>query len=177
MEQLPERHLECSECKKPIVVCYTEIVGKMIFKLGMCADCPILKHKLHGQISLPQDAEGIKSAGLACGGCGTGADEVRMGAPLGCSLCYEVFEDLILQELQTASRLTQKAITLQKVAPLHIGRHPGQAAEVNPAMKLLALHQALHETLSREDYEQAAWLRDQIKALTEGNKKNDQRDS
>ena len=35
-------------------------------------------------------------------------------------------------------------------------------------MQLVALHQALHETLSREDYEQAAWLRDQIKALTEG---------
>lgn len=177
MEPLPERHLECSECKKPIVVTYTEIVGKMIFRLGMCADCPILRHKLHGQVSSLHDTEEAKSAGLVCGSCGTGADEVRMGASLGCSLCYEVFEELILQELQSAERLTQKAYTLQKVAPLHIGRQPGQVAEVNPGMKLLALHQALHETLSHEDYEQAAWLRDQIKALTEENKKNDQRDS
>jgi protein arginine kinase activator len=33
---------------------------------------------------------------------------------------------------------------------------------------LTALNEALVETLSREDYEQAAYLRDEIKSLTEG---------
>jgi protein arginine kinase activator len=172
MSDLPERHLECSECKKPIVVCYTEIVGKMIYRLGMCADCPILRQKLHGQASAGQQLTTgeAAAAGLACGGCGTTADEVRMGVLLGCSLCYEVFEDLIIQELQLSNRLAQKVSGLKKIAPLHLGRLPGQSGEMNPAMKLVALHQALNETLSREDYEQAAWLRDQIKALTDGKK-------
>ncbi len=173
MSELPERHLECSECKKPIVVCYTEIVGKMIYRIGMCADCPILRQKLHGQQSGVLSVQEAQNASLTCGGCGTTADEVMMGAQLGCSLCYEVFEDLIIQELQSTSRILQKMLGLKKVAPLHLGRTPGQKAEVNTASKLLALHQALHETLGREDYEQAAWLRDQIKALTEGNKKNE----
>ncbi|MDB6081795.1 MAG: hypothetical protein JWO53_1067 [Chlamydiia bacterium] len=172
MEQLPERHLECGECKKPIAVCYTEIVGKMIYRLGMCADCPILRQKLHGHES-SLSAEEAKASGVACGGCGTLADEVKMGALLGCSLCYEVFQDLIIQELQTANRLSQKILGVQRVVSLHHGRYPGQIEGANPATKLLALHQALHETLSREDYEQAAWLRDQIKALTEEAKKDE----
>lgn len=58
-------------------------------------------------------------------------------------------------------------IAIKKNLPLHMGRLPGQAVEINPALKLLALNQALHETLSHEDYEQAAWLRDQIKELTD----------
>src|SRR5580704_3926769 len=98
MEFPPERHLECSECKKPIQVCYTEIVGKMIYRIGMCADCPILGQKLHG-VKAIRAQEGEVVTALCCGGCGTTADEVRMGAPLGCGLCYEIFEALILHEL------------------------------------------------------------------------------
>lgn len=175
MSDLPERHLECSDCKKPIVVCYTEIVGKMIYRLGMCADCPILKQKLHGQQGALLSLEESQAQGLTCGSCGTTADEVLMGVPLGCSLCYEVFEDLLIQELQLANRLMQKISGLKKVSPLHMGRLPGQTGEMTAAMKLSALHQALHDTLSHEDYEQAAWLRDQIKALTQDDKKEEEK--
>ncbi len=48
-----------------------------------------------------------------------------------------------------------------------MGRAPGEKIEISPSLKLIALNEALSETLSREDYEQAAWLRDQIKKLTE----------
>jgi protein arginine kinase activator len=170
MEQLPERHLECSGCKKPITVCYTEIVGKTMYRLGMCDDCPILRQKLHGTLSPALTEDEAKTQGLTCGGCGTSADEVRMGASLGCSMCYDVFEEILINELVAANRMVQKVLGGKKLEPLHLGRIPGQASEINPAIKLLALHQALHETLGREDYEQAAWLRDQIKALTEEKK-------
>jgi len=166
---LPERHLECSECKKPIHTIYTELVGKTVYKLGMCADCPILRQKLHGGavVHSPLDS---KEAGLVCGGCGTTIDEVRMGAFVGCPLCYEVFEEIIVAELQATKRLHRKMAGVKKVSPLHLGRLPGQPSEVSPAMKLLSLHQALHETLGREDYEQAAWLRDQIRELNKQTK-------
>jgi protein arginine kinase activator len=172
MEQSPERHLECSECKKPISVFYTEIVGKMMWRIGMCADCPILRQKLYGVASSPPLQKG--RAGLCCGNCETTADEIKMGASLGCPGCYEVFEDLLLQELIAQDRVVPKIGGTRKIETLHIGRLPGQASAVNPALQLVALHQALHETLSHEDYEQAAWLRDQIKALTEGVKKDEQ---
>jgi protein arginine kinase activator len=165
MEQLPERHFECSECKKPVAVCYTEIIGKTIYRLVMCNDCPILRQKLYG-FQTPLEKEET-SAGLGCGNCGMTRDEVKMGSSLGCSICYEVFEDLLIQELISSDRIPQK-FSVNKKNPLHVGRMPGQNPEENISMKLLSLHQALNETLSREDYEQAAWLRDQIKALTEG---------
>lgn len=169
MEQQFDRHLECSSCKKPITCHYTEVLGKTIYKLGMCQDCPFLQKKLHGTLaSQVEQQTAYQPGGLTCGGCGLTADEVRMGSSLGCSLCYEVFEDILLRELSQANRIVLKQGS--KIQHLHIGRRPGQPGETNPASKLLALHQALNDTLQHEDYEQAAWLRDQIKALT--NEKN-----
>ena len=166
MEQLPERHIECSECKKPIHTIYTEIIGKTMYRLSMCADCPILHQKLYGVREPKSRQEALKS-GFSCGGCDTSADQVKMGAPLGCSLCYEVFDNILSAELSGGDRLLLKPKTGSHPLPVHLGRHPGQVSEINPASKLLSLHQSLHETLAREDYEAAAWLRDQIKALTE----------
>ena len=56
---------------------------------------------------------------------------------------------------------------MKKSHPIHIGRAPGESLAISPSSRLLALNEALKETLNREDYEQAAWLRDQIKALTD----------
>ncbi len=166
MQHNPERPIECGECKKPIAVVYTEIVGKMIYRVAMCSDCPMLRQRLYGSKNIEPCGQEAKLAGLCCGNCGTTADEIKMSAPVGCATCYEVFDDIISQELIAQEKLphAQKG-TRPEI--LHIGRRPGQAAEINPSLKLIALHQALNETLSREDYEQAAWLRDQIKALTE----------
>lgn len=166
MEELPERHIECSECKKPIHTIYTEAIGKTIYRLGMCRDCPILKQKLHG-LQTPTGSDEKIASGLCCGSCQTSVDEVTMGSALGCSLCYEVFDDTIHQEILLQERLPQTGRRMKRPAAIHIGRRPGQHSEVNPATKLHSLHQALHETLAKEDYEAAAWLRDQIKALTD----------
>lgn len=164
---MADRPLECSECKRPIAVCYTEIVKDNIVHTSMCAECPVLQRHLHG---IPQSAgtdntiEG--GAGLCCGTCGTTLDSIRMGAPLGCSECYEVFGDVLIAEMLSSHKISPRLIN-KKSAPMHIGRAPGETTEMNPALRLLALNEALNETLTREDYEQAAWLRDQIKELME----------
>lgn len=160
-----DRPLECGECKKPIAVRYTEIVGDSISHFSMCSDCPVVQRRLFG-VAHTQAYKAQGSAGLACGNCGTTLDAILMGAPLGCSACYEVFEELILTELQNSKKLPARINILKKSLPIHIGRAAGESPEINPAMRLLALNEALSETLKREDYEQAAWLRDQIKALT-----------
>lgn len=168
----PERPLECSECKKPIEVRYTEIVGNSITHTSMCTDCPELQRRLHG-LSASEAAAATRgeSAGLACGECGTTLAALRVGNPLGCSNCYEVFGDIILSELLNTEKLPQRIANSKKSTPIHIGRAPGETQEINPSLRLLALNEALNETLKREDYEQAAWLRDQIKALTENPEK------
>lgn len=169
MELLPERPIECGECKKPVAVVYTELVGKTMYRIAMCSDCPMLRQKLYGSGKVQPCGPEAMTAGLCCGNCGTTADDVRMGSSVGCSSCYEVFDYLLSKELDPQKGLTK--------TPIHLGRRPGQTAAINPSLKLLALHQALHDTLSREDYEQAAWLRDQIKALTEGDHTDEQKPS
>lgn len=179
--QLPDRPLECTECKKPIAVRYTEIVGNNITHTSMCNDCPILRIRLHGtphlEYSPGQQAIG---AGLACGNCGTSLNAIRMGAPMGCDACYEVFDDILIPEMLAAVRIPQRFENSKKSMPVHIGRSPGEVKEINPSLRLLALNEALDEMLKSEDYEQAALLRDQIKALTENgpnnpNQSNDQK--
>lgn len=174
-KHFPDRPLECGECKKPIAIIYTEIVGDSFTHTSMCADCPELQRRLHG--TNPQELVANQTgspAGLECGNCGTTLEEVKRGHRLGCSDCFTVFEDVLLMEMQASNRLSARLLPTKKNMPLHIGRSPGEKLTINPSSRLLALNEALKETLSREDYEQAAWLRDQIKALTESEKSNDQ---
>jgi protein arginine kinase activator len=175
-ETTPDRPLECGECKKPISVRYTEIVGDTITRTSMCADCPELYRRLHG-IPLHLGIGGTQeesTTGLACGNCGTTLESLRVGTPLGCSNCYEVFDDILLSEMLASGKIPHRISTTKKSIPIHIGRAPGEIQEMNPSLRLLALNEALNETLKREDYEQAAWLRDQIKALTENPEKTDE---
>lgn len=165
-ENFAERPLECSECRKPIAVRYTEIVEGTITHTCMCADCPQLEQRLHGiRATIAADAQG--ETGLVCGDCGTSLANVRMSSPLGCSHCYEVFADVIWAELRAANRIPPSPTNQKKALVSHIGRTPGELVEISPTSRLAALNEALTETLTREDYEQAAWLRDQIKKLTE----------
>ena len=163
----PDRPFECGECKKTIVIQYTEIIGDSITHTSMCADCPELQKRLYGM----NPSETVASqtgtfTGLACGNCGTTLEEVKRGHSLGCAECYSVFEDTLINELQASHAIPSRYFSAKKSSSFHIGRSPGENLSINLSSKILALNEALKETLTREDYEQAAWLRDQIKALT-----------
>lgn len=165
-----ERPLECSECRKPVSVRYTEVVGSRVTHTIMCADCPQLQRRLHGIPATPEHEETKgEGLGISCGDCGTTLEAIRMGSPMGCSNCYDVFGDVLLSELRRAKRVSRHVATAKASSPVHIGRATGESKEVSPSLRLLALNEALTETLNREDYEQAAWLRDQIKEI-EGKK-------
>ncbi|MBA2727400.1 MAG: UvrB/UvrC motif-containing protein [Parachlamydiaceae bacterium] len=166
--KIPDRPLECTDCKKPVAVNYTEIVGPVSIHTCMCTDCPVLKRKLYG---LPSSSSGdllIEGrTGLACGNCGTTLDSVHVGSPLGCNVCYEIFDEMLIPELASMGKIPLRLVSGKRTQTIHIGRGPGQMQEISSSMRLLALNEALTETLQREDYEQAALLRDQIKALTD----------
>lgn len=173
-EKLPERPLECSDCKKPISTIYSEIIRSSTTHTCMCSDCPVLEKHLFGLRATagPEGTITENITGLACGNCGSTLEALRMGAALGCSVCYEVFEDIIITELLALEKIPPRLATAKKSQSLHIGRVQGQPQEISSSMRLLALNEALTETLKREDYEQAAMLRDQIKALTENQEHN-----
>lgn len=162
-----ERPLECTECRRPLRILYTEIVGNVINEVGMCSECPELQKRLKGTREAAHPAllqEG--STGLACGNCGMTLDSIRVGMLLGCDRCYEVFESVLVEELIRSQALPSRITDSKRSQILHIGRSPNESAGMTPSLKLLALNEALSETLAREDYEQAALLRDQIKAIT-----------
>lgn len=167
---MAERPLECGECKKPATVRYTEIVGDNVIEMNMCSDCPALQRKLHISKNVPCESctEGTLT-GLCCGNCGTNLESVKMGNPLGCPQCYEVFADSIIQELLKSRKLAQNISIGRRSDPLHVGRSLGESTTISPSVRLIALNEALSETLKKEDYEQAAWLRDQIKEITKDN--------
>ena len=167
-KHFPDRPWECGECKKPIAVRYTEIVGDTVTHTSMCADCPELQRRLYGTHPREHVQNQVDPAtAVECGNCGTTLEEVKRGHRLGCANCYVVFEDVLLIEMQAANRLSPRVSLGKKSLPIHLGRAPGESLAINPASRLLALNEALKETLGREDYEQAALLRDQIRALTE----------
>lgn len=168
-EKLPDRPLECSDCKKPLAVHYSEIVEGTVTNNCMCADCPVLEKHLFGLRSSGASSTHTPdgATGLACGNCGTTLEALRVGTPLGCSSCYEVFEELIIEELLSVEKIPARLASSKKLQPLHIGRIQGPSQKISSSMRILALNEALNETLQREDYEQAAFLRDQIKALTD----------
>ena len=105
-EPIPDRPLECSECKKTIAVRYTEIIDGAITRTSMCADCPELQRRLHG-VPIPHAgaSEEETSTGLACGNCGTTLESLRVGLPVGCSVCYEVFDDILLSEILSSEKI------------------------------------------------------------------------
>jgi protein arginine kinase activator len=84
-------------------------------------------------------------------------------------MCYEVFDDVLISEMLAARKIPPRIANAKKTVPVHIGRAPGEIKEISSSLRLLALNEALSDMLKKEDYEQAAWLRDQIKALTEKN--------
>jgi protein arginine kinase activator len=166
---MSEKPIECSQCKRPAKVLYKEILGDAINCSEMCLDCPVLQAKLHGEASKTDKKESL----LCCGSCGTSLESVQTGQPVGCVECYVVFNDFLVQDLIAAGAIPpalQKKLAAQKSQAIHIGKTPGQTADITLSSRLASLNEALNEALKRENYEQAAMLRDQIKTLTEKQK-------
>ncbi len=167
---MTERPVECSHCKKPIKVMYKEIVADSIICTEMCADCPVLQQRLHGEALPAKESHVAGEAGLYCDNCKTSLEAVKMGNPLGCGECYSVFSDLLLNELAASEKVPlylRKALSNKKTQPVHIGKTPHKPLTIPSSSRLTTLNEALNEALKIENYEQAAWLRDQIKALTD----------
>jgi protein arginine kinase activator len=158
---MAERPVECSLCQKKLEVIYKEIVNQHISCVEMCSDCPVLARKLHGDIEseLPS-AKNLQDLppGLACGNCMTTLEGVKMGHPLGCSNCYNVFEEELAKELLADKKTTKIS---------HIGKVPHKPISFPSSTEIPILNQALDEALKQENYEHAAWLRDQIKEIME----------
>lgn len=164
------RREECSGCQRPISIVYKEIMKGGVTCTQMCDECPFLKKQLHGGVVAKEKiSEEGKVTGVCCAKCGTSFVSIQSHGLLGCPECYTVFEGLLIVEMISAHKVPMRIGKMQentKKERLHVGRIANKDREPSSASRIASLNEALTEALKKENYEQAAWLRDQIKALT-----------
>ena len=156
---MKERPIECIQCNRKADVHYTEIVGELVMTTEMCRDCPILKSRLQGK-EHPQESPKERS----CQKCQTSLDAILLGEPPGCAECYLIFKTEIASQFETSSLLSSHLEKMDR-SLLHLGASPDQSKSDTLLSRLHNLKGALSAALERENYEEAAWLRDQIKTV------------
>lgn len=158
----------CEECgQRTATVHLTQIVNGKKTERHLCAQCA-QRHEheffFEPQFSIHNLLAGLLEgwqppAGtvqdLRCSRCGLRYREFARTGLLGCSHCYREFR----QQLEPVLRRIQGQVR-------HTGKVPSRAgAHAQLGRQLDQLRARLREAVAREHYEEAARLRDQIRAL------------
>jgi len=160
--------LKCEHCnEREATVHYTEIEKNEKKEIHLCEECyrqkfmpvhkianftEILQNFLHGTFP-----EGASTAGAICPTCGISMAEFRAGGRLGCPNDYHVFGDALKPLLEKIQHDTG-----------HVGKVPRHAgAKLKRKNQLIRFRRDLERAVQREEYEEAAHLRDQIRQLSE----------
>jgi len=153
----------CQRCKDEATVHLTETVDGRRRELHLCAPCArkagVLPADQPPQLALDAVVQGLivahvgelvgELAGLTCPDCGLKFMEYRAGGRLGCPHDYAVFARGLLPLVQRTHGAT---------------RHVGKVARPRPAAAgRLRLRTRLRDAVAREDYEEAARIRDQLR--------------
>lgn len=93
---------------------------------------------------------------ITCPSCGTTYATFQQSGMLGCAGCYDAFRQPLEQLLKRIHGQTQ-----------HTGRTPDASApDISAKISIYNLKQQLTKAIAAEEYEQAALLRDRIRALS-----------
>lgn len=167
----------CSSCSnKDATVHWTQVVGDKIHKVDLCEECAktkglddpagkALAGMLMGvdeekddeekpQVELP---EALTESGkdVICGNCGFTQEDFKKNMRFGCSQCYEEFNP----QLQELVKTMHRGVKHQGKVPKNFAHFQGLAD------KMSELQEKLDDAISREAFEEAASLRDEIKDL------------
>lgn len=146
----------------------TQIVNNEMTTLHLCARCAAEKGvqaatpaQLPLTGFLAQMGKGLggdveAGAGGPCSFCGTTVEDFRRTGRLGCPHCYSVYEPQLRGILRRIHGSTQ-----------HVGKVylPPEAEEADRTARLTGLRRKLQRAIEAEDFERAAQIRDQIRAL------------
>ncbi len=158
----------CNVCgKNPATVHLTEIIDSQMNELHLCEECARQKSAaMEQQFGLSDLLAGladfektstkeVELPALKCPNCGLTYVDFKKIGRLGCGQCYVAFKKQLGPLLKRIHGSNQ-----------HIGKVPGKP-EVAPQKKseLEELRVRLADAVSREAFEEAARLRDQIKEL------------
>ena len=162
----------CDECKKNIATVFlTKISGNEVSKVQLCEECAARMEETTEAANLlaflPQILSGLQGVEerlvedvlscelVACELCGTSFNDFQKMGFLGCPGCYEAFGE----------PLRQVIIEFQE-AEEHVGKMPGKVSRgARLRKRLMELERDLEHQISREEYEAAAAVRDQIREI------------
>jgi protein arginine kinase activator len=161
----------CQVCnKKTATIHLTEITNGLRNEMHLCEYCAVeqgiaaksqvsINELLSGLLAVqPSDEEmfGPSEEKKSCPICGFTLDQFRKEAVLGCPNDYEFFENALLPLIEKAHNGKTS----------HCGKIPSRMPqEAKEQIKLANLQQQLDVAVRKEDYEEAARLRDKIKQL------------
>lgn len=160
----------CEECgKNPATVSITVTTGSGTNTRRLCPECmkkmelSLVKGDIQSFLSsvlsvLSTEKKSEKQA-IVCSSCGLSFSEFEHTGRLGCAQCYRDFAQQLKPSLQKIHGRTQ-----------HAGRKPKAFVpdpqdELNQRMS--ELRRQMEEAVAAENFEEAARLRDELRALTE----------
>jgi protein arginine kinase activator len=171
----------CDECgKNKATVHLTEIVNEQITKLNLCEVCAKEKGSDAEQhfgiadllaalsdVQTVPPAAGVPAAKAKCVHCGLAYEDFKKIGRLGCSECYATFRPSLAPLLKRIHGSTQ-----------HLGKSPSpdhlKEQKVLSRLRedLETVKAELQKAIQREEFEEAAALRDKIKFLEKKIKEN-----
>ena len=153
----------CEECGiREAQVTVTTVVNGEKNQLRLCREC-VKKYQPGGDMSgllaaiLSSMAKAHAASDKVCSHCGMSLAEFRKGGVLGCAGCYEDFREELKPVLTKIQGRSQ-----------HAGRRPRGSEEQEARLsRIRELRAEMEKAVREERYEDAAELRDRIRALRE----------
>ncbi len=170
----------CTKCgKKEASVYYKQIINGKVTEMNLCEDCAAeLRKKTDaefgsfwkgfGEMNLLAPFFGLRpssrlGSGRTCPVCGATYRDFAESGKAGCSKCYEVFSD----ELgDTIEGIHGKREHIGKI-PKHLG------SRISREKKIEKLKEKLSIAVGKQEFEEAAKLRDEIQSLEKEEKEKD----
>jgi len=165
--------MQCQICSKnAATVHFTEIVNNRMSELHICDSCAhekgIQSHQgksnfwigdvIAGMIDESAGGDQERVGHIQCSGCGMMFSLFKETGRLGCPECYNAFATQLRPMLRRIHGATR-----------HLGKSPVRdQARLTQRRESSRLHDELDRAIEREDFEQAATLRDRLRQMEAG---------
>ncbi|HDL60523.1 MAG TPA: hypothetical protein ENH14_03600 [candidate division WOR-3 bacterium] len=146
----------CPVCKlREADTTLVEFVEGRIKKRLLCSICA--EKEADGVRSIIITSTEVRRKGKKCPVCGTSLYEFRRSFLMGCPTCYDIFRDELTEILK-------KVVGRESF----LGERPQKDSEIIPLLQEREnLMKRLNEAIKKEEFEEAAKLRDEIKKIEE----------
>jgi protein arginine kinase activator len=169
----------CDICRKnEATVHLTEVINGDVSELHMCESCAREKsasmHQnfgmadfLSGLADIPLDMVSKKShINIKCPACGMTYDNFKKMGRFGCAKCYDAFKRALYPLFKKIHGTSYHiGAVLQKQASIRSQKSANKPAAISAKDRLSDLKAMLLDAIKKEEFEQAAVLRDKIKAI------------